>query len=360
MQMVAGSSQISRFSNLMSSLIWLPYPPFLIITSYSPQPLYKANLPNPIATTANYLLLSKEARKFQRQIKKMSSTFAGSDDFETVDLIGCRNNNRRTVTKLVHLKTGNMFAVKSVYTSDKDNNAALASQFSSETELLLSFDHPNVVKCHDVVFNLDECEYKLLLEFMDGGSLVGKQITDVGELAGVSRHILQGLAYLHGKGVPHWDIKPSNILMSGDVAKIADFGSSRYLRTIKDESEFMETVSYLSPERIDVELKKAAVSEGSLAGDIWGFGMSVLEAYLGKYPIEGVPPVKEGECIKLMKAICEVEPPRAPLSAPPEFSTFIACCLRKEPASRWTAEELLQHPFILRDGAPAAARRLLA
>ncbi|CAN1151478.1 Mitogen-activated protein kinase kinase 4 [Linum perenne] len=276
-------------------------------------------------------------------------TFSGKE-FHPVELIS--RCNGRSVHKVVHRPTGDFFAVKSVPVCG--DYSVLESQFPRETELLISFDHPNVVKCHDVVVDSANCEYKILLEFMDGGSLAGKQISDGGQLAAVARQILQGLDYLHGRGVPHWDIKPSNLLRSGHVAKIADFGGSRYLTTIRDHTDFIKTVSYLSPERIDVELN-GAVSSGlephqGFAGDIWGFGMSVLETYLGRHPIVGgVPATQWAECLTLMRAICEAEPPRAPASAPPELRDFVLCCLRKEPESRWSAAELLKHPFILQN-----------
>lgn len=51
-----------------------------------------------------------------------------------------------------------------------------------------------------------------------------------------------------------------------------------------------------------------------------------------------------------MCAICMSQPPEAPASASREFRNFIACCLQREPSRRWTANQLLQHPFIVRRG----------
>ena len=69
----------------------------------------------------------------------------------------------------------------------------------------------------------------LILEYCEGGSLADimrKQKATFGEqqIAVVVGQVLQGLAYLHGKGIVHRDIKAGNLLFCNGVVKIADFG----------------------------------------------------------------------------------------------------------------------------------------
>ncbi|MFS7981163.1 putative mitogen-activated protein kinase kinase STE-STE7 family [Helianthus anomalus] len=47
-----------------------------------------------------------------------------------------------------------------------------------------------------------------------------------------------------------------------------------------------------------------------------------------------------------MCAICMSKPPEAPATASPEFRDFVSRCLQRDPARRWTAAKLLQHPFV--------------
>ncbi|CAL1408954.1 unnamed protein product [Linum trigynum] len=265
------------------------------------------------------------------------------DVFQTVGLIS-RRHNRRTVHKVAHCPTGALFALKSIPLDADGGRRFSAVQPRRESVLLLDLDHANVVRCHGVAEDRHGGELKLLLEYMDGGSLAGKKISDVGRLASIAGQVLEGIAYLHGRWAPHWDVKPSNILLAGHVAKIADFGASRYLNTIRDKSEFVDAVSYMSPERIEGELNVVVRDLYGFASDIWGFGMSLLEAYLGEYPIGGGG---RADCSTLMAMICGAEPPEAPATAPAEFRDFISCCLRREPMARWSAAELLSHPFIL-------------
>ncbi|KAJ4826598.1 hypothetical protein Tsubulata_008553 [Turnera subulata] len=82
------------------------------------------------------------------------------------------------------------------------------------------------------------------------------------------------------------------------------------------------------------------------ADDIWSLGVSILEFYLGRFPLVVG---RQGDWASLMCAICISQPPEAPVAASPDFWHFITCCLQREPARRWTAQQLLGHPFITRN-----------
>ncbi|XP_056166987.1 uncharacterized protein LOC115685312 isoform X2 [Syzygium oleosum] len=107
-----------------------------------------------------------------------------------------------------------------------------------------------------------------------------------------------------------------------------------------DVNSAVATIAYMSPERIGTAINRG--SYDGYAGDIWSLGVSVLEVYLGRFPF-GVA----GDWSSLFCAICMAKPPQVPPSASPELRHFVTCCLQRDPARRWTAEKLLQHPFIL-------------
>jgi mitogen-activated protein kinase kinase 4/5 len=190
-------------------------------------------------------------------------------------------------------------------------------------------------------------EIQVLLEFMDNGSLEGTHINHEAYLSDVARQILNGIAYLHKRKIVHRDIKPSNLLINSKKnVKIADFGVSRILAQTMDPcNSSVGTIAYMSPERINTDLNQGLYD--GYAGDIWSLGVSILEFYLGRFPF-GVE--RQGDWASLMCAICMSQPPEAPASASREFRNFIACCLQREPSRRWTANQLLQHPFIVRRG----------
>ncbi|KAL6134907.1 hypothetical protein ACLB2K_067135 [Fragaria x ananassa] len=248
-----------------------------------------------------------------------------------------------TVYKVIHKPTGRVYALKVIYGT---HDESARHQICREIEILRDVDNPNVVKCHDMFDHNGEIQ--VLLEFMDGGSLEGKHISNEKTLSDLTRQILTGLAYLHRRHIVHRDIKPSNLLINArNQVKIADFGVSRVLAQTMDPcNSSVGTIAYMSPERINTDLNQGKYD--GYAGDIWSLGVSILEFYMGRFPFNVAR--AQGDWASLMWAICMSQPPEAPPTASREFRHFIACCLQREPNRRMTAAQLLQHPFISGNG----------
>ncbi|KAL6560033.1 Dual specificity mitogen-activated protein kinase kinase 4 [Orobanche gracilis] len=251
-----------------------------------------------------------------------------------------------TVYKVLHRPTGKLYALKVIYGNHEDS---VRVQMCREIQILRDVDNPNVVKCHNLFDHSGEIQ--VLLEYMDKGSLEGTHIPLEPSLSDVASQVLYGLYYLHKRKIVHRDIKPSNLLInSRRVVKIADFGVSRVLAQTMDPcNSSVGTIAYMSPERINTDLNHGQYD--GYAGDIWSFGVSILEFYLGKFPFAVG---RQGDWASLMCAICMSQPPEAPPSASQEFRDFIACCLQRDPARRWTAGKLLRHPFILQYASPGS------
>ncbi|XP_073117681.1 mitogen-activated protein kinase kinase 4-like [Elaeis guineensis] len=270
-------------------------------------------------------------------------------DLERVRRIGSGSGG--TVWMVRHRPTGWIYALKVIYGTHED---AVRRQICREIEILRTADNPHVVRCHGFYDRAGEIH--ILLEYMDGGSLDGRRIASEPVLADVARQVLAGLAYLHRRRIVHRDIKPSNLLINAArQVKIADFGVSRILAQTMDPcNSSVGTIAYMSPERINTDLNKGVYS--GYSGDVWSFGLSMLEFYLGRFPFGEQLGRQGGDWASLMCAICYSNPPEAPPTASPEFRSFIACCLQKEPHRRHTSSQLLRHPFITRAQviAPAA------
>lgn len=206
--------------------------------------------------------------------------------------------------------------------------------------------HPNICGFHGVTYS-DQggsggCIY-LGLEYCEVGSLldVYKRAGAIPEdvLGVIAGHVLQGLTYLHRvRYQVHRDIKPSNILINlRGQAKITDFGmSANLVSTLDKKQTWLGNVTYMSPERIS-GLGYACKS------DVWGFGIMLAECALGRYPYES-----QESFYDLLNVIVASPAPTLPAEQfSPQFHDFLAKCLDKQGETRASADELLQHPFVL-------------
>lgn len=266
-------------------------------------------------------------------------------DLERVRRIGSGSGG--TVYMVRHRPTNKIYALKVIYGNHED---AVRRQICREIEILRTADDPFVVRCHGMFDHAGEIQ--ILLEYMDRGPLDGRGPMPEPLLAQISFQVLNGIYYLHRRKIVHRDIKPSNLLMNDrNQVKIADFGVSRILAQTMDPcNSSVGTIAYMSPERINTDLNHGAYD--GYAGDIWSFGVSILECYLGRFPFQVG---KQGDWASLVVAICYSQPPEAPPTASREFRNFIGCCLQKDPGKRWTAQRLLQHPFVQQVAAAVSA-----
>lgn len=127
-----------------------------------------------------------------------------------------------------------------------------------------------------------EMEYfpsSTLAELLD--SSAGGFVKSYAKLLGLFEQVLVGVAYLHGIEMCHGDIKPHNILVSGDTAKITDFGSSvwpedMYARTRENGG----TILYSAPELASTLLRGRSMQDLFL-GDICSLGVLLYHIVTG-------------------------------------------------------------------------------
>ena len=277
-------------------------------------------------------------------------------DFDRLDMLG--RGNGGTVYKVAHRRTSALYALKVLHRGDPGA--------ASEVDALRRADSsPHVVRCHSVLPAASPGDVALLLELVDGGSLdavaARRGAFSEAALAEVAAQALAGLAHLQARRVVHRDVKPANLLVSaaGEV-KITDFGIAKVLSRAGDHCTAYEgTAAYMSPERFDTERHGHA---DPCAADVWSLGVTVLELFMGRYPL--LPAGQKPNWAALMCAICFGELPSLPDgAASPELRAFVAACLQKDYTKRASVAQLLAHPFVARRDVAAskdALRRLVA
>ncbi|XP_023517683.1 mitogen-activated protein kinase kinase kinase 17-like [Cucurbita pepo subsp. pepo] len=238
----------------------------------------------------------------------------------------------------------------------KSSPAVSSASLKNEKRVLdLLGDCPQIIRCFGESCSVERGDelYNLFLEYASGGSLADRIQSHGGwlpefEVRRLTRTILEGLRYIHEKGFVHCDVKPRNILVFGDGdAKIADFGLSKKAGKNRaetgEEGKFQLRGSplYMSPESVND-------NEYESPCDIWAVGCAVVEMLTGK-PAWNFPMESNIYSLLLKIGIGE-ELPKIPKYISEEGKDFLGKCLVKDPAKRWTAEMLLNHPFLADSG----------
>lgn len=220
---------------------------------------------------------------------------------------------------------------------------------------------PQIVSCFGDGFSVErdgEKYYNLFLEYANGGSLADAVKIHGGglpefDVRRYTRAILRGLRHIHANGFVHCDLKLSNVLVFGNgEVKIADFGLARVATAAKTEEteekfEWRGTPMYMSPETVNG-------GEYAPPCDVWALGCAVVEMVAGK-PAWRVRP--ETDIFGLMMRIgVGDEVPELPENLSADGTDFLRRCFVKDPRKRWTAEMLLNHPFMAGGGDTVALK----
>uniref|UniRef100_A0A8C4H4J2 non-specific serine/threonine protein kinase n=1 Tax=Dicentrarchus labrax TaxID=13489 RepID=A0A8C4H4J2_DICLA len=189
--------------------------------------------------------------------------------------------------------------------------------------------------------------YKIMIEFCPGGAVdatmleLDRGLTEP-QIKVVCRQMLEALVYLHSMKIIHRDLKAGNILLmlDGDI-KLADFGvSAKNNKTLQRRDSFIGTPYWMAPEVVMCETMKDAPYD--YKADIWSLGITLIELA----QIE--PPHHELNPMRVLLKIAKSEPPtlEQPHKWSKDFKDFLKKALDKNPETRPTAAQLMEHPFV--------------
>ncbi len=245
-------------------------------------------------------------------------------------------------------------------------DAAAEERLRREARALARLTHPHVVSVYETGHH-DGMAY-IAMEHVGGVTLdqwlklhrTRGMIVDV--LAGAAR----GLAAAHAVGLIHRDFKPSNVFVTGDVAKVGDFGLARFERieelpagkparatdlAVTSAGSLVGTPAYMAPEQLRGDL-------ASEATDQFSFCVTLYEALFGRRPFAG-------STVDALRLAIERGPtfPRSP-AIPARIRRVLTRGMQSDPKRRFPSmtallDSLSRRPTVVRWVSVAAAATLV-
>jgi len=211
-----------------------------------------------------------------------------------------------------------------------------ARRFKNEARAAGGLSHPNIVTVYDA--GEDGGNLYLAMEFIDGVTLESMLKTErrlsPARALDIIRQVSAGLDSAHRKGIVHRDVKPGNVMISGDgVVKITDFGIARAGEVMTMTGQVVGTPNYMSPEQV-------VGSQLDGRSDLFSVGVMLYEMITGERPFEG-----QSITTIMYKIVHEtpVPPRKLDSSIHPGLSFVIEKALQKSPDARFqTGAELTQ------------------
>lgn len=286
----------------------------------------------------------------RRQAARLSHAFPPKPIFQWIrgELIGKGSYGR--VYMGCNANTGEIIAVKQVELPKKqfeqtNQQKEVANALKFESETLKDLEHPRIVRY--LGYEESPESLNIFLEYVPGGSIESCLFQHGRFSEGLTKsftsQILEGLEYLHCRGIIHRDLKAANILVDHlGNCKISDFGISKrvdQLEAARANTGMKGTLFWMAPEVVSPP--KGGGYDVKV--DIWSVGCIVLEMWSGKRPWAGQEAV--AVMLKLYK---DRLPPPIPkdLHLSELAISFRNSCFASNPAKRPMAAELRKHPYL--------------
>jgi serine/threonine protein kinase len=227
--------------------------------------------------------------------------------------------------------------------------ANFKQRFEREARAISSLSHPNICTLYDV--GHEKGTDYIVMEFLEGETLaqrLSRGPLPAEDFFAAAIQIADALDNAHRQGVVHRDLKPGNIMMTREGAKLLDFGlakagappeeaggltaSPTVTSPLTAEGTIVGTYEYMAPEQLEGQ-------EADARSDIFAFGAVLYEMATGRRAFTGKTQAS------LIASILKDEPRPVSASqpaAPAALDRLVRKCLAKDPEDRWqTARDLL-------------------
>jgi len=228
-----------------------------------------------------------------------------------------------------------------------------ADRFKREIRVAARLQHPNILGILDHGVTAGG-QLWFTMPFVEGENayerLQRERQFAPAEALRIATAAASALAYAHQQGVVHRDIKPDNILLSGDQVLVADFGVARAVSEVQEKltatGMVVGTPTYMSPEQ--------ASGDKAIDGrsDIFALGCVLYEMLAGEPPFKGPNP----QATLMRRFMGPPRPLRPMVNVSPAIEAAIVRSLAKDPAERYATAGELADALAGREP-PAAAPR---
>jgi hypothetical protein len=251
------------------------------------------------------------------------------------EIAGCRieavagRGGMGIVYRATQLSLGRPVAVKLI-APDRAGDPGFRERFERESRVAAAIDHPNVIPVYAA--GEEGGHLYLVMRYVKGTDLQGLLAREhrlpADRVAAIAVQVGAALDAAHAVGLVHRDVKPANVLLSGEHAYLADFGLSQLVGTdtrLTSTGQWIGTFDFMAPEQFsgrDVDAR----------ADVYALGCVLYDALCGEVPYP------RGTVPATMVAHMHDAPPRPTEVAPgvPDgFDRVIARALAKDPERRY-------------------------
>jgi serine/threonine protein kinase/Tol biopolymer transport system component len=263
--------------------------------------------------------------------------------YEVLDVAGAGGMGE--VYRARDTRLGRVVALK-VLPTDVSADPDRRKRLEQEARVISSLSQPNICTLFDIGHQ-DGLDY-LVMEFLEGETLQHRLLAGPlppDQVLRFGSQIANALDKAHRAGVVHRDLKPGNIMLTKEGAKLLDFGLARFVRSpiisrgaagdretetvrLTSEGTILGTWHYMAPEQIEG-------LDADSRTDIFALGAVLYEMATGRQAFTGKSKAS------LIAAIMASTPPRvsadrgASPTLGPAFDRLVQRCLQKEPDERW-------------------------
>jgi eukaryotic-like serine/threonine-protein kinase len=210
-------------------------------------------------------------------------------------------------------------------------------RFLREARTAAGLSHPHIVPIHRVGESAGFVYF--VMSYVEGETL-GERLRRDGPLppadaSRILREVAWALAYAHGRGIVHRDVKPDNILIEAGTGRalVTDFGIARGGASVTDTDpgKIMGTANFMSPEQ-------AAGEPIDGRSDMYALGVVGYLAVSGRLPFEAsnLPALLVRQATEAAPSVLRAAP-----GLPPALGRAIDRCLARDPAGRFPDGEAL-------------------